>query len=401
MATLIAHSRVDGSEEQWLQSGPDGRLSRLDSGRLITDRGKKRPGEVIWLIRSQDLTLLSKAIPSKRAGDLARAVPYAVEEELAVHDIDDCRFAISRTAADNEVSVAVVHGKKLQAGFERLRQAGVRPTRVVPDVLALDWQEGTWSVLVDGEYALVRTALTRGYAVDRPNLSWALQQSLANTPESWRPNRIRIWGGANTVAGLTLPMEGVPGGSAEAFEKGLETLPPINLLGQADTANQLGGDERRYLKLSAGLLVGVMFMTWASAWSQLHELDKYEKQLNQAISSLFRRAVPEAQRIVNPRAQLDQKLQRLRNQRSGSEGMLSQLADLSVRLGKDKDLVVRNMTYQEGTFLLKFNAGSVQHLDSIKSGIESSKRYQVTIESVDKQKDYVVGTIRVRGKNST
>jgi general secretion pathway protein L len=158
----------------------------------------------------------------------------------------------------------------------------------------------------------------------------------------------------------------------------------------------LGRAERRYLQWAAGLLVAVLLTMLASGFRQLHDLERYQETLNQAIVGLFRDAAPEAQRVVNPRAQLDQKLERLRSQQAGRGEMLSQLAMLSTHLGHEKDVALDSLAFQEGTFLLKFNTGSVQRLDSIKSDIERSTPYQVTIESVDRQKDFVTGTMRIR-----
>jgi general secretion pathway protein L len=236
----------------------------------------------------------------------------------------------------------------------------------------------------------------RGYAVERQNLAWALQQGLASTPRAERPERVRLWGDARLSTDFGLPVEQVAGESAAAFAQGLERMPPLSLLGLADSVNRLGRAERRYLQLAAGLLVAVLLTMLASALWQRHDLERYKGVLNEAISTLFRDAVPEAQRIVNPRAQLDQKLERLRGQQAGRGEMLSQLAELAARLGSEKDFALKSLAFQEGTFLLKFNTGSVQRLDSIKSDIERSTPYQVTIETVDKQEDFVTGTIRVR-----
>jgi general secretion pathway protein L len=361
------------------------------------NKGVKRKGEVIWLIRAQDVTLVSKAIPSRRAADLQKAVPYALEEELAVTKVEDCQFAISRSATGtDEVTVAVANAADLQAGFEQLRQAGIQPTRVIPDVLALDWQEASWSVLVEDDSALVRTADMRGYAVERQNLVWALQQALASMPRTDRPERVRLWGDFQMPTDLGLSVEPVAGEHAEVFAQGLETLPSLNLRGLADSADRLDRAEWRYLYVAAGLCVAVLLTMLAAASWQLRDLERYKDELNGAITTLFRDAVPEVQRVVNPRVQLDQKLERLRSQQAGRGEMLSQLAAFATRLGDEEDFALESLGFQEGTFVLKFNTGSVQRLDAIKSDIERSTPYQVTIEAVDKQADFVTGTIRVR-----
>ena len=402
MATLVIRSRLDGRDQQWFVKGAGESHRPVAPGSLAGGKGLSRKRDVIWLVAGQDLTLLTKVIPSKRASDLQRAVPYAVEEELAVPTIDGCKFAIGpRLSKDDEVTVAVANGAELQIGFEHFSEAGLRPSQAVPDVLALDWQEGSWSVLVDGDSALVRTAFLRGYAVESENLAWALQQSLASTVKTERPDRIRLWGDARLPSDFGIPVEQVPGESAAAFALGLEKLPQINLLGLAELANPLGRTERRYLQVAAALLAAVLLTMLGSAFLQLQQLERYKGELERAVVELFRDAVPEAQRIVNPRAQLDQKLERLRSQQAGRGEMLPQLAELATRLGAEKNFALKSLTFQEDTFLLKFNTGSVQRLDAIKSGIERDTPYRVTIESVDKQKDFVSGTIRVRENDAS
>jgi len=64
----------------------------------------------------------------------------------------------------------VVNHNKITDWLSRLNEAGASPDVLVPETLALPLSQGSWTILLDTEGALVRTGPQAGFAVDPPNL---------------------------------------------------------------------------------------------------------------------------------------------------------------------------------------------------------------------------------------
>jgi general secretion pathway protein L len=107
-------------------------------------------------------------------------------------------------------------------------------------------------------------------------------------------------------------------------ESQLAQLAP--LLAPARAINLLQGDYRlqdpqqvlwRRWRTPAVLALVLLLLTFASLGFETYQLSRQQAELDRQITELFRIALPETRRIVNPRAQLSQQLDTLRQQHQG------------------------------------------------------------------------------------
>lgn len=117
-------------------------------------------GETRVLIGGEQVLLTRAHVPSRQQRQILLAIPYAVEEQLAV-DVEECHFALGKRNNDNELEVVVINRAWLQATLQELNEIGLQPAFVGVDLLMVPQHEAT-TVLIDGNRAHLLTANYQG-----------------------------------------------------------------------------------------------------------------------------------------------------------------------------------------------------------------------------------------------
>jgi len=120
--------------------------------------------KTILLVPAEWVTLTKSDIPSRQMRQVQKALPFALEEQLA-SDIDDLHFAIGSLKKDQAIPVAVVAREKIQQWIDDCEQAELYPDRILPDVLALEALPNRYALLLEGGRAVCRTGENSGLAV--------------------------------------------------------------------------------------------------------------------------------------------------------------------------------------------------------------------------------------------
>ena len=123
------------------------------------------PPRTIVLVPGIDVFLGDARVPGRNRQQVLRAIPYALEEQLAT-DVEQLHFALGPVQADNHYPVAAVDREKMESWAELLREHGINANQWLPEMLALPAAEEGWSLLVDQETVLVRTGPYAGFASD-------------------------------------------------------------------------------------------------------------------------------------------------------------------------------------------------------------------------------------------
>ena len=116
-------------------------------------------------------------LPKTSRRQLKKVIPFALEEQLA-SDPDSILVSIGDMQADGAFRVAVTEKAVFEAQLNMLHETNLYPRCLLPDFLALSWEPGTWSVLLQNQMALVRTDFQNGFSVDANNLFLFLQLQL-------------------------------------------------------------------------------------------------------------------------------------------------------------------------------------------------------------------------------
>src|SRR5690606_16898932 len=104
--------------------------------------------------------------------------------------------------------VAVISKDRLRAYLDWLADAGIKPHVVMPDVLAVPYQDNEWNVCIDEKSALIHTRPQAGFACDLENLPFMLEAALnSDDNQKTTPSQIRIWNHNGAAPALNLNNE--------------------------------------------------------------------------------------------------------------------------------------------------------------------------------------------------
>ena len=124
--TLLLRIPAAGQEEtEWLVLDGSGETAATrQRGTLSLAAAVWRSGPVLALAPSSQILLAEPELPPGGGAKLARAVPFALEEQLT-EDVDLLTFAIGKRRDSGTTPAAVVSRSVLQGWLSELRSAGL------------------------------------------------------------------------------------------------------------------------------------------------------------------------------------------------------------------------------------------------------------------------------------
>src|SRR5450755_2000152 len=136
-------------DEAGFASGP------RQSGSLEAAAAACAGAKVIALAPATQILLAEPELPPGSGAKLARAIPFALEEQLT-EDIDQLSFAVGRRSERGTTPVAVVSRSILQGWMSALTQAGIDPVALYADVSLLPDNPGQTVLWLEGDRLSVR-----------------------------------------------------------------------------------------------------------------------------------------------------------------------------------------------------------------------------------------------------
>jgi len=329
--------------------GKQGTLARLDGDQLLDIRpltlaAPDAPGDgdspaptppigtapLDILLPASWCNLLWVSIPTRQRAQAIKALPYAVEEQLAT-DIDTLQLTLGpKPDLDNRWPVLAVDRHAREALLEQLAALRIKPARllceldVVPDFdTTTDTSLPAWQILPLPDHCLLRTGPHAGFAIPGHDLGDWLEAM--DTPAE-QPLELHIPADNQAMAQRCLEsLKGWEAVHSRQHDKGwLALLAEGSLRGQPLNAWQPPPDQRARQALRnwsvaaaiALLLVGTLTIDQAM---QTRAAQAENQALEAKVERLFRQALPEVQRMVNPRVQIEQALAGHGHQESGSD----------------------------------------------------------------------------------
>src|SRR5580692_7587387 len=133
--TLLLRLPSPGQEEtEWLTIDDTGQSETIrQRGSLTLAAAVSRTGKVVALAPATQILLAEPELPPGSGVKLARAVPFALEEQLT-EDVDLLSFAIGRRRGNGGTPVAAVSRSVLQGWIAELAAAGLDPQAIYPDI---------------------------------------------------------------------------------------------------------------------------------------------------------------------------------------------------------------------------------------------------------------------------
>jgi general secretion pathway protein L len=363
---------------------------------------------IIVLVPGIDVLLTNAVVPSRNRQRIMSAIPYMLEEQLA-NDVDELHFAIGRREPDGRISTAIVDRIRMDDWIKRLRDAGIEPDMIVADTLALPLTPNGWTLLKEPDVTLIRAGRQNGFSIDTTNLETVLPMVLAEHQDN-PPEQIR-WIECNTES-VTLPFdlseyaieantEAYGGAPLELFAEYFDDSDAINLLqGTYSRREQLGRLWRPW-RPAAAMLVLLIVLHAGMTIADYLSLRNERQALADHIDKIYLDTFPDAHRVVNARAQMEDRLQSLRGGTTkASGGFLDLLAASGDSLKQTGGLELQRLSYRDGQLDLAIVIPDLQGLDQLKQHLATQSGYAVEIQSATARGNSVEARLQLKSSDS-
>jgi general secretion pathway protein L len=417
METLFIKPDPGSDHAQWIvidSAGNPHAAMRQGSLDQVHDFARQR--RIVCVIPAADIYLGQALLPAQgNRNKYRQAIPYALEDDLA-EDLEQLHFALGREqpveihndeesvnvmAAGKQVNipVAVINKDRLRNWLQKLAAAGLQPHALVPEVLSLPWENNGWSVLLDGELALVRTEPLQGFACDSENLELLLNSALDASEHA--PQQIRIWNHNGVAPTPSLKTEVqieqlTPEQSLlMTLAKGYRQDQAINLLQGEFSYKEEYGKLLRLWRIPAILLGALMSLLFISNIIQYLQLSKQTQALQEQMVGIYMGLFPDAMNVPEPRLQMEQKLNELIGVAGATSDFLELLDVLATEIAKTQSVKITALNFADRSLDLELSLPNLQVLDLIKQQLDQNPALQTEIQSASAEGEQIKGRLKI------
>jgi general secretion pathway protein L len=340
-----------------------------------------RTGRVVVLAPATQILLAEPELPPGGGAKLARAVPFALEEQLT-EDVDQLSFAIGHRHSNGRTPVAVVSRSVLQSWIGDLMGAGLDPQAIFPDILAMPENPGQTVLWLEGDRLAVRRPGAMPFAIELAPVKEALVVAgvigdplqageepkpkesaiLYVTREDWA--RVQEDFEALLEDFASLKVQLLSDGPLPWLARGMNAADAVNLL-QGEFSRTADYSERwRRWRLAAALAAALLVVHVAAQALQIRLAKHETAALDGEISQVFSSAMP-GETLANPRRQMQSKLDRIRKSGAGPQYFLRTLQTLSGALAVTPKTTISALSYRENALDMTVNAPSLAALSQL------------------------------------
>ncbi|MDK1024109.1 MAG: type II secretion system protein GspL [Gammaproteobacteria bacterium] len=381
-------------------------------------------GTTIVLVPSEQVLLTSANVPSKKARQIVQALPFVIEEQLAVN-VERMHLAMGDRTELGEIRVAAVESEIIARWLELLDDTGLSPGIMVPDVLCvpggripggrIPGGSDEVNILLDGQRALCRIGLSEGFAVDRDQLSIFLgllddAEGAASGDESDKSENKRgfrvysdqtdaqqvlyaQWQAELAGALQHEPLDYQP---FETLCREYHSKYAINLL-QGEFKPQIADSSSRANWGSVAALVLVGFLLHVSSLvGQGIFLNTQAEQYKEQAQQLYKKVFPNDRNVRDLRRRWQSHLNSSGNSKVSND-FLSMFSAAASEL-KNSRLQLDNVNFNQkrGDLILQLRAPSSDQLVAYSQKITAAG-LRSEIGTINQEADSVKGSIRIRG----
>ncbi|MEE4108193.1 MAG: type II secretion system protein GspL [Halieaceae bacterium] len=378
----------------WLRSDAPARsLDDAAAREALRAEVARRDHRVLFAAPGSELRLIDLPVKPEERRHLDASLPFMLEESFT-EDIDALHFA--RLMLDRQrCAVAVASHSAMRDWLDALGEFAER-VPWLPEPLLLPGSDEEWTLLVDGDSALLRWGLCQGTRIEARHLPALLAGLLASRP---LPERLVVYGADEALDRGLLPAEldalaqWRRGDLAAAML--LAAGEPLLDLRQGPYAQQLPYTRWwRQWRAVAGLAAAALALHLASGWLDLQRLERQNLALRGEVEALYRSVNPRGA-LVDAERQLDRQLAALRG---GGEGgsFTALLSPVAAGMAAADGLRLASLNYSRGRGELRLNVlapdfASVETLRTTLTG----RGLDATLESSSRSGDRVRARLRV------
>lgn len=331
-----------------------------------------RNDRLIVLLPGQWVNILQVKIPKTHKAELRKAVPFAVEDQLAA-DVEQLHFALGDFDARGYLSVAVIDQKLLTDWVELLTAHQLYPQVMLPDYLGLALLDRQWSVLIDSGLALVRRGLQQGFVVEACYLAETLRYYIdqADAAEAV-PEKLHIFAidadlplitpikklGLNTdIRIIKQPIMG--------FGLGKDTVTSgINLLQGTFRQRKKGIRVKRTWRWAVALAAVWVLVLLGGKVGEWWYLQDHVKQLDAQVTKVYRQVYGNTKDVANAKARMSKTISALVKEEN-IHGFLHIVADVGEVLNRHKTITLEAVNYHQHQLQITVQAKKSSELNKL------------------------------------
>lgn len=382
----------------WLEPGAEvARSVHSDEDRqALAQQLAKRGHGHVFAVPGADVRLLEIDIAKEERRHLDGSLPFMLEETLS-EDIEELHFAKVPLGADR-YSVAVVRKACMHSWKAALADLAEN-IDWIPEPLLLPWQAGEWTILLEGESALLRFGQGEGTRIERDLLP-SLLSALGQTVEV---QRVLVYGDneekdtAQVSACVSAPIEWRRGSLGTTLLLGGATASTVRLL-QGEFAPRLPFDRwwQQWRMVAAVLLLAVV-ADGLTAWLDYRHLERENLALRTEMQGIYRRVNPRGA-VSDIEKQLNGQLRALRGD-GGNGSFLTLLAPLSDAFPKSGEMNLASLTYSQRSeeIRVNINAPSFDAVEALRTRLNTGGLV-ATMESSSRSGDRVRARLRMESQ---
>ncbi|GEM_PF-6276412 len=338
---------------------------------------KINPHDIFTLLfPGEQLLLTSVKLPKMRASEQLKAIPFALEEQLA-SDPENMYIATGDAKADGCLVVAALDKNIIDTKVQSWRDANLFPQKVLPDFLAIAWLPETWSVVMKNKMALVRTDFNAGFTVDEDNLFLFLQLALEKNKEH-KPKKILCWQQDSIVnpaefEKINIPVEWMDEKKHSLFDiASILTHSPINLLqGKYRPKSQSSSLKTNWIRCGMAASAFILFL-FASRFVEWIYFYHQSNQLSNRIAVIYRDLFPGSTDVLEPRFRTAALLKKYAGASDGSV-FLKLLGDSAKMILQFPGTTVQSIQFENKQLKLHVQTNKIETLTAYLQRLQTEK----------------------------
>jgi len=343
--------------------GPVSTGSLADAAPLAADR------RVIALAPGSQVVLAEPELPVRSGPRLAQVVPFALEEYLA-GDVESFHFAVGKVGEGSRAPVAAVEKLRIEGWLQGMAEAGIAAEAIYPETGCLPDNPGKIVVVIDAGQLLVQHPGKIPVALDAEPLTEAFALAglegddrhvqLHVSQEDWDDSEQMIEA-LREVAG-SLDVQLLPDGPLPLLASVAVQRPPLSLLQGAYAPRTGWAAHWRRWRVAAMLAAALVLVHVGARAYDLVRLGMEERRLDAEIAETFKVAMPGVERMVDPKAQMQQ---RLGGAAADPQGLLVRLDGLAQAFSGVQGVRLRTLGWRDRTLDIRVSAPSGDVLSEV------------------------------------
>lgn len=391
---LLIRLQSDG-QMSWLTQDASGRALAGTTAGAPPAQVVARAQRIVALVPAQDVLLLETPRIAGGTAQFRRAVPFALEDQLA-GPVEDLHFAIPERASSERVPIAVVARATLTEWINLLGSEGIRADAVFAETQVLPCELDSACVLIEAERALWRFSPTQAGACEVNDLPDWLSAIAAGDD---KPRALIVHDFRDAPA-LELPIQPVryhrnQRDALAFFAAQLRTEPALNLLQGEFAPAHRQAPAKRLWRNAAVLAAAALILLFVYYGVDCWRLSRQSAQLDVAARVILHSAFPNMDKVPGDPRQLMQSAMRGLNTGSDSGGLLPLLTRIAPILGATTRTSLTGMEFHNDTLELAMRAPDVQTLDRMRESLGNLSGLSVELTAVNSGTDGIDGRVRI------